>query len=286
MPGWTGYIDDKDIAAGTGFCVIGLVCAVAIGVAAFVYKTEKENEMAEVSSLAQLMKANARLKKHAEVAKKTVAVRDYAGPAGEVVTTYQKVAIISKDGKIYVILDFKVDGSVSGQEDWNSARIGILHGLNDDDRSTAEQKLDYLMMDIQKLGIDTASLTLEQIDAALKGLQGKSVKIHAVPGKKDKSKLYYNIIGLAAAAETPSFSSEESEDEWQEELAEAGEEAAEETTEASDADYNPSDWVGYEVTYKNKTVKVVDADDDDGTVTLEWNGKKITVAFSDVTLPE
>lgn len=260
--------------------------SVVIGTAAYIHKVQKENEMAEVSSLAQLMKANARLKKHAEVAKKTVAVRDYAGPAGEVVTTYQKVAIISKDGKIYVILDFKVDGSVTGQEDWNGARIGILHGLNDDDRSTAEQKLDYLMMDIQKLGIDTASLTLEQIDAALKGLQGKSVKIRAVPGKKDKSKLYYNIIGLAAAAETPSFSSEESEDEWQEELAEAGEESAEETTEASDADYNPSDWVGYEVTYKNKTVKVVDADDDDGTVTLEWNGKKITVAFSDVTLPE
>ena len=256
--------------------------SVVIGTAAYIHKVQKENEMAEVSSLAQLMKANARLKKHAEVAKKTVAVRDYAGPAGEVVTTYQKVAIISKDGKTYVILDFKVDGSVAGQEDWNGARIGILHGLNDDDRSTVEQKLDYLMMDIQKLGIDTASLTLEQIDAALKGLQGKSVKIRAVPGKKDKSKLYYNIIGLAAAAETPSFSSEESEDEWQEELAEAGEESAE----ASDADYSPSDWVGYEVTYKGKNVKVVDADDDDGTVTLEWNGKKITVAFSDVTLPE
>ena len=46
--------------------------------------------MAEVSSLAQLMKANARLKKHAEVAKKTVANKDYTGPVGEVVTTFQR----------------------------------------------------------------------------------------------------------------------------------------------------------------------------------------------------
>jgi len=240
--------------------------------------------MAEVSSLAQLMKANARLKKHAEVAKKTVANRDYTGPVGEVVTTFQKVSIITKDSKIYVVLDFKVDGPASGQPDQNGARIGVLHGLNDSDRQTAEQALDNLMVDIQRLGVRTADLTLDQIDDALKTLQGKSVTIRVVSGKKDKTKRYFNIVGLAQAAEEQDYSSEtpEGEDEWQEELAE---EAAEEQAEAS-ADYAPSDWIGYDVEYKGKTAKVVDADDDDNTVTLEWGSKKITVDFNDVVLPE
>ena len=248
--------------------------------------------MAEVTSLAQLMKANAKLKKHAEVAKKTVAQRDYTGPLGEVVTTFQKVAIITKDGNIYVILDFKVDGSIPGQEDHNGARIGVLHNLNDSEYSTAEQRLEQLMMDIQRLGIDTAKLTIDQIDASLAKLKGKQVTIRVVAGKKDKTKRYFNIVGLASTAETPEFTPEtgeaEPENEWQEEL--SGEESGESAP--SHDDYSPSDWVGFSVEYKAAkspiplSYKVIAADNEAGTLDLERDKKVFKgIDFKTVILP-
>lgn len=252
--------------------------------------------MAEVTSLAQLMKANARLKKHAEVAKKTVAQRDYTGPLGDVITTFQKVSIITKDGKIYVILDFKVDGSIPGQEDHNGARIGILHGLNDDDYGTIEVYQERLMMDIQRLGVKTADLSIDQIDAALKSLQGKQVTIRVVAGKKDKTKRYFNIVGVATGLEAPEFSSEidegepEAEGEWDNELADP--EAAEEEDALTPADYNPSDWIGFEVEYKASrspiplSYKVIGADDDKRTLELERDKKKFKdIPFDSVILP-
>ena len=79
-------------------------------------------------------------------------------------------------------------------------------------------------------------------------------------------------------------------DEWSEELAEDEDVPAEEDAEA---EFNPSDWVGFEVSYKPSkspkalTFKVVDADDDAGTVVLERDGKKIkNVKFDDLILPE
>lgn len=261
---------------------------------------KKAVKMAEVTSLAQLMKANARLKKHVEVAKKATGGRDYNGEPGEVITKFKGPSIIIKDGKTYYILEFNVDGTVAGQEKHNGARIGVFHNLSDGERQTAEQGLDRLMVDIQCLGITTPELTVEQIDAELKKLIGESFKIRVVHNKK-KDGYYFNIIGHVdsdedySSSETDEAEQEEvvddvpvADDEWSEELAEE-EVPAEDDAEA---EYNPSDWISFEVDYKPAkapkplTFKVVDADDDAGTVTLERAGKTIkNVKFSDLILP-
>lgn len=261
---------------------------------------KKAVQMAEVTSLAQLMKANARLKKHVEVAKKATGNRDFNGDPGEYITKFKGPAIITKDGKTYYILEFTVDGSVAGQEKHNGARIGVFHSLNDSDRNTLEQALDRLMVDIQCLGIPTADLTTEQIDAELKTLINGQFKIRVVHNKK-KDGYYFNIIGHVdndedySAPEDTEAEQEEvvedapvSDDEWSEELAE--DEPAEEDAED---EFNPSDWIGFEVTYKPAkspkpmAFQVIEADDDAGTVTLERGGKSIkNVKFDDLILPE
>lgn len=263
---------------------------------------KKAVKMAEVTSLAQLMKANARLKKHVEVAKKAVGNRDFAGEPGEYITKFKGPSIIVKDGKTYYILEFNVDGTVAGQEKHNGARIGVFHSLNDSDRSTIEQALDRLMVDIQCLGVPTADMTTEQIDAELKKLIGEQFKIRVAPNKK-KDGFYFNIVGHVdsdedySSSETDEAEQEEvaddvpvDEDEWSEELAEDEDVPVEDDAEAT---FNPSDWINFEVDYKPSkapkplTFKVVDADDDAGTVTLERAGKAIkNVKFDDLILPE
>lgn len=259
--------------------------------------------MAEVTSISQLMKANAKLRKHADLARKTIAQRDYVGPAGEVVCTFAKPAIIVKDGKTYYILEFRVDGSVPGQEDHNSARIGIMHSLNDTDRSTAEQGLERLMGDLQCMGIRTADLTIEQIDAAVKKLQNQHFKIRASYGKQ-RDRLFFNIIGQAsigtdeqdysssetsAAAEHPTDNGVS--DEWEEDLSEDTEGASDDKLPVAHEDFNPSDWVGFEVTYKPAKspkaleFKVIAADNATSTMTLERDGKKVKAKYTDVVLP-
>ena len=251
----------------------------------------------EVTSLAALMKSNARLKKHVEVAKKTTPQQDYAGPPGEVITKFSRNNIITKDGKTYYILDFKVDGTVAGQEQYNGHRIGILHGLNDETYRTAEQGLDNLMCDLQLMGIDTKDLSLDQIDAAVKASVGKDVTIRVVKRKDGKGN-NFRIVGLAADAEDQDYSSleategsDDAADEWSEELEEAAAEEADDTADDAEDEFNPSDWIGFEVDYKPAkspkalTFKVVAADDATGAVTLERDGKKVKAKFADLILP-
>jgi len=263
---------------------------------------KKEPQMAqEVTSLAALMKSNARLKKHVEVAKKTTPQQDYAGPPGEVITKFSRNNIITKDGNTYFILDFKVDGTVAGQEQYNGHRIGILHGLNDSPYRTAEQGLDNLMCDLQLMGIDTKDLSLDQIDAAIKSTVGKDIMIRVVKRKDGKGNNFY-IAGLAAEADDQDFSSPEdtegdsadsddTTDEWSEELDEAAAEEADDTADAAEEQFVPSDWVGFDVDYKPAkspkalTFKVIAADDDAGTVTLERDGKKVKANYADLILP-
>ena len=258
---------------------------------------KKEPEMAqEVTSLAALMKSNARLKKHVEVAKKTTPQQDYNGPPGEVIVKFNRNNIITKDGNTYYILDFKVDGTVAGQEQYNGQRIGILRGLTDSQYRTAEQGLDDLMCDLQLMGIDTKDLTLDQIDAGVKATVGKSVLMRVVKRKDGKGNNFY-IGGLAADAEEQDYSTPET-DEAPEAAAEADEEWSEELAEEAEAgeeeaEFNASDWIGFEVSYKPAKApkalafQVVDADDKDNTVTLERDGKKIkNVKFTDLILPE
>jgi len=252
----------------------------------------------EVTSLAALMKSNARLKKHVEVAKKTTPQQDYNGPPGEVIVKFNRSNIITKDGNTYYILDFKVDGTVAGQEQYNGHRIGILRGLTDSQYRTAEQGLDDLMCDFQLMGIDTKDLTLDQIDTGVKATVGKSILMRVVRRKDGKGNNFY-IGGLAADAEDQDYSTAEdgeapeadaeADEEWSEELAEEPEAADEED---ADAEFNPSDWVGFEVDYKPAkspkalTFKVLEADDEAGTVVLERDGKKIkNIKFTDLILP-
>lgn len=267
-------------------------------------KEKDLDNMAEVTSISQLMKANAKLRKHADLARKTVAQRDYAGPPGELICAFVKPVIIVKDGKTYYILEFRVDGSVAGQEGHNSARIGIMHGLNDTDRATAEQGLERLMGDLQCMGIRTADLSIEQIDAAVKELQNQHFKIRATYGKQ-RDRLFFNIVGLASAATDEQDYSSSSEvtdvveentdvvdsDEWTEDLSEDAGDTSDEDAQVSHEDFNPSDWVGYTVTYKPaKSPKaleftVVSADDAAGTVVLERDGKKTKAKYVDIVLP-
>ena len=250
----------------------------------------------EVTSLAALMKSNARLKKHVDVAKKTTPQQDYNGPPGEVIVKFNRNNIITKDGNTYYILDFTVDGTVAGQEQYNGHRIGILHGLTDSQYRTAEQGLDNLMCDLQLMGIDTKDLTLDQIDAGVKSTVGKSILMRVVRRKDGKGNNFY-IGGLVADADDQDYSTPEAdeapeadaEEEWTEELAEEPEAADEED---ADAEFNPSDWIGFEVDYKPAkapkamTFKVLEADDESGTVVLERDGKKIkNVKFTDLILP-
>ena len=165
----------------------------------------------EVTSLAALMKSNARLKKHVDVAKKTTPQQDYNGPPGEVIVKFNRNNIITKDGNTYYILDFKVDGTVAGQEQYNGHRIGILHGLTDSQYRTAEQGLDNLMCDLQLMGIDTKDLTLDQIDAGVKSTVGKSILMRVVRRKDGKGNNFY-IGGLVADADDQDYSTPEADE--------------------------------------------------------------------------
>lgn len=262
--------------------------------------------MSEASSLTDLMKQNARLKKHAAVAKKVVAQRDFAGPEGEYICRFEQVVIRKKGDKTYFIMEFKVDGEVEGQEEQNGARLAILHGLHDTERSTLEQALERLMTDIQKFEIDTANMEMDQIDKALKACVGQNVLIRCVKAKKTgQTGFYYNLQGIASAGrETPDYSlsekskatqvttitqiPEDAADEWNEEVAEAEEELAGEDLDEVSA--TPSDWIGYPVNYKPaKSPKVLEftvesADDEAGTVVLVRDGKKLKAKFSDLIL--
>jgi hypothetical protein len=158
------------------------------------------------------------------------------------------------------------------------------------------------MCDLQLMGIDTKDLSLDQIDAAIKSTIGKDIMIRVVKRKDGKGNNFY-IAGLAAEADDQDFSSPEdtegdsadvddTTDEWSEELEEAAAEEADDTADAAEAEFAPSDWVNFDVQYKAPKTpkplefKVVDADDDKGTVTLERQGKKLkNVPFKDLILP-
>jgi len=255
--------------------------------------------MAEsTNSLADLMKQNARLKKHVATAQKVVAQKDFTGPEGEYLVRFTGVAIVNKSPKIYYILNFKVDGSVEGQDEQNGARMGILHGLHDTDRQTAEQGLDNLMVDLQKMGVATADMSLADVDKAVKSLVNNAYMIRAVKAKKPgQTGFYFNLAGVASAgSETPDYSTSETTKaetpsadtgEWDDELSEDLEDAPEQDESASSV---PSDWVGYLVKYKNpKTGKIVEctvksADDTTEEVVLEKDGKTLKTKFSELIL--
>ncbi len=273
-------------------------------------------------SLKDLMKKNARLRKAAEIAKKTPptggGLNAYNGPAGDIEVKFAGLRQIEKDGKVYVALDFTVDGMVPGQEKHGGQRIGLLRGLQDTDNSTAEDELNRLFSDIQRLGIETADMPLEQIDDAVAEVVGSRYIIAAVPQRKDPKRFNFYINGPAAAgaaeldyssSETdegdqpepapepvkpaktskagkskkqPEPEPEPEEDEWSDEVSAAGDDDA----------VSLDDWIGQTVQYKPKNAPklldfvIVAADNEEGSVIIERSGKKMKVMFDALTLPE
>lgn len=243
----------------------------------------------QVTSLAALMKSNATLRAASVTAKKVVTQRDFTGPAGDYVCIFKGTSIIIKDGRTLFILKIAVDGSIEGQSGYNGASMDIVHGLYDDDRSSAGEKLTRLFQDIQRLGIDTADASLEQIDESLQAIVNKHVTMRAVMSQKG-DRMYFNIRGLAQAGreeqdystppeEAPAAPSKKGgrkpkaepapapvqadEDDWNDadpatqtsdDDGDWGEELAQDAAseEQEEQTYKPSDWIGYNLFYKPK----------------------------------
>lgn len=271
-------------------------------------------------SLKDLMKKNARLRKAAETAKKaepTGGMSQYNGPAGELICKFSGMRPIDKDDKTYVALDFVVDGMIAGQEKYGGQRCGTLRSMQDSDYSTAEDELNRLFGDIQRLGVQTAELSMEQIDAAVADLVGHHFTIAAVARKNAPGKLNFYINGTAAGSDEQDYSASEVDDAPEPEPEppkattgkkgkakpapepepepepESDEWNDEEALAAQDEDeVSASDWIGQTVQYKPKGAPklleftIVAADDDEGSVIIERNGKKLKVMFDALTLPE
>jgi hypothetical protein len=242
----------------------------------------------QVTSLAALMKSNAALRAAATTAKKAITQRDFTGPVGDYICIFKGTNIILKDGKTFFIIKMAVDGSVEGQGEFNGAAMDIVHGLYDDDRQSAGEKLARLFQDIQRLGIDTADATLEQIDASLQAIVNKHVTMRVVLSAKG-DRQYFNIRGLAQAGreeqdystppeEAPAAAKKggrkpkaepapapvpadeddwndaepgvqtSDDDDWGDELAQDAAGDPQETEQT----YKPSDWIGYNLFYKPK----------------------------------
>ena len=271
-------------------------------------------------SLRDLMKKNARLRKAAETAKKaepTGGMSQYNGPAGELICKFSGMRSIDKDDKTYVALDFVVDGMIAGQEKYGGQRCGTLRSMQDSDYATAEDELNRLFGDIQRLGVQTADLSMEQIDAAVADLVGHHFTIAAVARKNAPGKLNFYINGTAAGSDEQDYSASEADDAPEPEPEppkastgkkgkakpapepepepepESDEWNDEEALAAQDEDeVSASDWIGQSVQYKPKGAPklleftIVAADDDEGSVIIERNGKKLKVMFDALTLPE
>ena len=253
-----------------------------------------------------LMKANKRLAKNVAVAKKVVARKDYSGPEGEVVCRFNGQMAVQFDGIDCAILQFSVDGSVPGQEDYNGERIGLFYRFQDDDYGTVESRQAELFEAIQMLGIDTVKLTEAQIKAALDELRknGNPIKIRVVKKKgkgANAAKTYTNfrLVGTVKAESNGAVVPDEDEEWSDEDVTEPETEETEVETEVEaeveaeeEGELAPTDWIGFEVKYKTKrspkplTFKIIEANDEAGTVVLEREGKKVKANYADLILPE
>lgn len=263
-------------------------------------------------SLAQLIAKHASLKKHAEVARKTVANRDFNGPPGEYVCSFGGLMCREKDSVPFVRIQFKVNGGVEGQEDFNGADMTVLHYIKDSEYRTANQVLDNLMQDLQRMGINTPNLDFNDISKAADAMVGADFTIRYVK-KSGSARGYFQIVGPLHSISVAKLATDEDGDEWDEEVAEATETEADDIpfgeeqegddewdTEDESGDeeegeeYKPSDYIGEEVQWKPPRAKklstctIHDADDEAGTVILSRNGKVYgtPVPFDDVIFPE
>ena len=258
-------------------------------------------------SLAQLIANNASLKKHAEVARKTVANRDFNGPPGEYICSFGGLMCRTKDDVPFVRIQFKVNGGVEGQEDHNGADMTVLHYIKDSDKRTANQVLESLMQDLQRMGINTPNLDFDAISKAAHAMIGADFTIRYVQ-KSSSARGYFNIVGPVHSISVAKLAAAEEGDEWDEEVAGATKTEADDIPfgeeqegdderdieEEGSEEYKPSDYLGEEVQWKPPRAKslvtftIHDADDEAGTVVLSANGRVYpkSVPFDDLTFPE
>ena len=263
--------------------------------------------------LNELMAKNARLQAAGEVARTSTTNREFVGPDGDYVCRFVGMRNATSNSVDYSLLQFRVDGSVSGQGEFNGMSIDLMYYFNNHEKYPDSDKLADLMVSLQKMGVDTPNLTFEEIDEQTEGLRGSHFTLRKKKGKK-KGTVNYSVVGVANS-EASDYSSDNSDDdnEWEDEEAEASKDDANqddipfgddgteddwdddsEDSEDGEGEYTPSDWTGYEVQWKPPRAKklqtfiVHDADDDKRTVILSRDGKVYSkpVPFDDLTLPE
>ena len=260
----------------------------------------------------ELMAKNARLRAAQETARTSVANREFVGPDGDYVCRFMGMRNATANGVDYSVLQFRVDGSVSGQGEYDGMSIDLMYYFNNHEKYPDSDKLADLMVSLQKMGVDTPNLTIEEIDEQTEGLRLSHSTLRVKKGKNGR--VNFSVVGVANN-EASDYSSDNSDDgnEWEDEEAEAskddvnqddipfGDDDTEddwdddsEDSEDDEGEYTPSDWTGYEVQWKPPRAKklqtfiVHDADDDKRTVILSRDGKVYSkpVPFDDLTLPE
>ena len=260
----------------------------------------------------ELMAKNARLRAAQETARTSVANREFVGPDGDYVCRFMGMRNATANGVDYSVLQFRVDGSVSGQSEYDGMSIDLMYYFNNHEKYLDSDKLADLMVSLQKMGVDTPNLTIEEIDEQTEGLRLSHFTLRVKKGKNGR--VNFSVVGVANS-DASDYSSDNSDDdnEWEDEEAEASKDDADqddipfgdddtendwdedsEDSEDDEGEYTPSDWTGYEVQWKPPRAKklqtfiVHDADDDKRTVILSRDGKVYSkpVPFDDLTLPE
>jgi len=255
----------------------------------------------------ELMAKNARLRAAEETARTSVANREFVGPDGDYVCRFMGMRNATANGVDYSVLQFRVDGSVSGQGEYDGKSIDLMYYFNNHEKYPDSDKLADLMVSLQKMGVDTPNLTIEQIDEQTEGLRGSHFTLRVKKGKNGR--VNFSVVGVANN-EVSGYLSDNSDDdnEWEDEEAEASKDDANQDdipfgddwdddpqgSEDDGGEYTPSDWTGYEVQWKPprakklQTFTVHDADDENRTVILSRDGKVYNkpVPFDDLTLPE
>lgn len=244
-------------------------------------------------SLLSTLRSNARLKSHINDAKKTEVKdsrqsNDYTGPDGDVIVrlsgTY--VGTHKTDGYLQAILEFSViDGEYADQ------RMIKYFGFRDSEYGTAEEVLDEYFESLQRLGIETADKTDEEIEAQIDALKTKRTpqKVR-VRTKNGRQRVYLN--GLATEATTDYTYAEkevaapEPEDEW-------GDTGEPEDTSENAVEGELSDWIGFKVYHKpprspkEHEFEVVAVNEETMTMTLSKGGKTIAdVPLDKIRFPE
>lgn len=239
-------------------------------------------------SIFDKMKKDTRLRSNLKAAKEAspddgqISNKDFPGVDGEYIfrwTGYNDFE--GKDGTAYV--EFIFTATDANDEHVVGKKCNIFLAFKDSGNLTMEAVQERFMVTLQQLGIQTPSLSPEEIEKAIKSYVGKMVVKAAVVTSKNSD--YRNLFlrtlldenaeapPLNTAVEEPAKPAkkaptkkspppakepEPEEDQW-EEVEEAEEEA----------EWSPSVSVGYECVYEGETFTVTAGDDVGMTVELE-----------------